>query len=53
MTSSERLNTMLARFEISPPRKAIPRRPASEPAAVNGVDVLRRLLQGNCHATAG
>jgi hypothetical protein len=51
MTSSESLRQMLARFEITSPA-----RPAAAqdvpPAPVNGIDLLRRLLQESDHAAA-
>lgn len=50
MTSSDSLRQMLARFEITSPA-----RPAAQdvaPASVNGIDLLRRLLQGSDDAAA-
>jgi len=53
MNSSERLHTTLARFQISEPRKAAPKAAATDPAAVNGVDVLRRLLKESGRVVTG
>jgi hypothetical protein len=54
MTSSDSLRQMLARFEITSPLR-MPPVVASDasPATVNGIDILRRLLQDATHAAAG
>jgi len=53
MTSSESLRQMLARFEITSPARPSAVTEDQSPAAVNGIDLLRRMLQDAPHATAG
>lgn len=51
MTSSENLRQMLARFEIASPASPAAAQDVA-PASVNGVDLLRRLLQESDDAAA-
>ncbi len=51
MTSSESLRQMLARFEIRSPACPVVAQ-AVPPASVNGIDLLRQLLQESDDAAA-